>query len=80
MAELPKFKDGQAFHIVDQQNEETPGPDGQMIEEWRIDFDTPSGIQSFVRIPGDLYTAAYVHQAIAEKAREIEAVEAGPKV
>lgn len=66
------------FTIIDQTHEETPSTDGQMLGEWRIDFQTPSGIRSFVRIPDDLYNARYIHSEIAARAAEIEKVQAGP--
>lgn len=67
------------FQVVDQVHEEIPSPGGHMEGEWRIDFQTPSGIHSFIRVPDAMYNAAYIHSQIAAKVQEIEAVQAGPQ-
>lgn len=66
------------FTVTDQTHEEIPSQDGQMVGEWRVDFDTPSGVHSFVRVPDYEYNAQYVHSLISQKATEIEKVQAGP--
>lgn len=69
---------GPPFTILDQTHTEIPGPNGVMEGEWRIDFSTPSGIHSFIRVPDSMYDAAYIHSQIAAKVAEIEKVQAGP--
>lgn len=66
------------FTITDQTHEEVPLSNGTMEGEWRIDFTTPSGIQSFIRVPDAMYEAGYIHAQIADKVAEIEKVQAGP--
>lgn len=68
------------FTILDQSHEEIPAINGAMEGEWRIDFQTPSGIHSFIRIPDSQYNADYIHAQIAAKAAEIERTQAGPNV
>lgn len=66
------------FEIIDQTHEETPSTNGEMVSDWRIDFMTPSGVRSFVRVPDEMYNAQYIHSEIAAKTAEIEKVQAGP--
>lgn len=74
-ASLPGSTD---FTIVDQTHDEIPAANGVMVGEWRIDFATPSGIHSFIRVPDEQYDANYIHSQIAAKVAEIEKVQAGP--
>lgn len=66
------------FTIIDQTHEEIPAINGAMEGEWRIDFQTPSGIHSFIRVPDAEYNADYIHAQIAAKTAEIEKTQAGP--
>jgi len=68
----------QPFEIIDQTHEELPAANGTMEGEWRIDFLTPSGIHSFIRVPDAAYSASAIHSEIAAKVAEIERTQAGP--
>lgn len=64
------------FTILDQQHTEEPNAQGQIEGSWRVDFETPSGVKSFIRIPDAFYSAENVNAEITDRVAEIERVQA----
>lgn len=66
----------EAFRVTGQQHMEEPDEHGRMRGHFRVHFETPSGVQSHITIPEELYTAPNVAAEIADRAGEIEKVQA----
>jgi hypothetical protein len=62
------------FTIVDQTHTERINDKGALEAIWRITFQTPSGVRSFVDIPDQYYTAQTVHNWVSQKTATIEQV------
>lgn len=65
------------FKVTRQHHEKTYSSDGQQGSQWHVHFESqPSGTESHITLPDEFYTAANVHNEIAAKSQEIEAVHA----
>ena len=65
-----------SFTIVDQQHSDQLDDRGNLTGVWRITFQTPSGIKSYIDLPDQYYTAENVHAWISQKVKQIEQVQA----
>lgn len=62
------------FKIVSQQVQESFDPATLGQKTWTINYETPSGVTSFVTVPDSQYSAGRVAELVAADAARIEAV------
>lgn len=62
------------YRITSQTKMEDLTPDGRFVEVWEIRFETPSGTQGFVKVPGNIYEPAVVDRVVQDEVQRIETV------
>lgn len=62
------------YTITGQEKTETLTPDGRFVDQWRISFETPSGVHSNIKILAAQYDPQVIDSMIRAEIANIEAV------
>jgi hypothetical protein len=62
------------YEVISQSKTVEPDEQGNLKDQWRVHYQSPSGTKSYVDVPADYYTPRNVHDAIAHEMSTIEAV------
>lgn len=65
---------GLSWTVTSQQETIDKGPDGNLVQGYRVNFSTPSGITGSIFVAKARYSAQAVQQQLAQHVAELEAV------
>ena len=63
-----------AWRVTGQQEVPGPGPDGRLVDGWKVSFVTALGVNGSLFLPKALYNVANVRAAVAAAAYELDQV------
>lgn len=67
---MPDASTAPDFHpytITNQEKTQTLAPGGRFINVWRVDFEAPNGVHTFIEVPVSEYTPERVDQLIQQE-------------